>query len=193
VILLTGFLDVLFRALAFVGLALSTGGIAFYYVALRPARAPDESVRRAASLIYAGALTVAVSQVLVLLTAVAAVSDESGWPIAEFLHIGFARAGLLHSAAALAGVVLPLRRRPQHSLWPAAAVTAAAMLVISAWLTHGSSRLVNANPLMAVTVIHLMAAVVWIGGLMHLHSSEVLSRGTDRGCGTGRRGAVSGP
>lgn len=170
-ILLAGFLDVVFRALVFIGLALSIGGVAFYYFVLSPTRASDSSVRRSASLIAAGALIVAAAQILALLNAVAALAEQSAWPVGLFLKTQFARAGLLHSAAAmlLAGAALFLRGCPGRGrMWVVAALIGALTVLISAWLTHGASRLEHAPALMTVTSVHKLAAAVWIGGLMHL-------------------------
>ncbi len=175
-ILLSGFLDVLFRAFVFVGLALSIGGVAFYYLVLRPlrmnCRVAEIASRRSASLVVFGAFLVAASQLLTLIVAVWALAGQTGgWPLHAFLATNFARAGTIHAALALClgFIALGLRRRPSSPvIWGAAAVLATLVMVSGAWLTHGASRLQNAAPLMSVTVIHQFAAAVWIGGVIHL-------------------------
>lgn len=171
-ILLSGFLDVLFRAFIFIGLALSIGGIAFYYVVLRPNDAKPEMLRRAALIMAIGAFTIAASQVLTLITALASLASQSNiWPVGVFLRTGFVHSGLIHAgfAFALGFAALSIRRQPLSSwLWAVAALLGGLVLTAGAWLTHGASRLDNSAALMSVTVIHQLFAAVWIGGLVHL-------------------------
>lgn len=173
-ILLAGFLDVLFRAFVFIGLALSVGGIAFYYLVLRPNAVDHTSLKRTAAIVAIGGFVVAASQALTLVVAAAALADQmSHWPLAELLRTGFARVGLIHASLALilGLVALRLQGRAQSAgLWATVAAIGALVLVSGAWLTHGASRLANAAPLMTVTVIHQLAAAVWIGGMVHLTS-----------------------
>lgn len=184
-ILLSGFLDVAFRALVFVGLALGIGGIVFRYFVLKPSHAEEQSSRRTATLIAVGALIVAASQLLALLTSVATLaSGARGWCIAAFASTTFARAGIVHAALALClGLVaLRLRRGPTSEAdWTAAAVLGAMVLVAGAWLTHGASRLELAGALMTVTVVHQLAAAIWVGGTMHLVAQWRLLRGSPGG------------
>lgn len=184
-ILLSGFLDVLFRAIVFIGLSLSVGGIIFYFLVFQPSKTESSSIndlsKRIASLVTVGAFTVVVFQLLVLVVAASAVVDNDGnLFISRFLSTDFARAGLIHSGLALGlGIVgLRLRRRSQSMfLWGLAALFAVLMMSSGAWLTHGASRLHHARSLMLVTVIHQLAAVTWIGGLMHLVSQwQILGR-----------------
>lgn len=175
-ILLSGFLDTLFRALIFVGQALCVGGAVFYYAVLRPLsiRGPanDASSRRVALLISIGAFTVAVSQFIIVLVAASALANESGqWPIQALLTTSFARSGMIRIALALClgFVAVRLVRRPISPIvWGSVTLIAILTLISGAWLTHGASRLNNAAMLMSVTVIHQFAAAVWIGGVINL-------------------------
>ena len=111
--LLAGLLDVLFRAFAFVGLALAVGGILFRYLVLRPvthalsldsSATAAASVRRTASLTAAGALLVAIFYALVLVVAPWSLAEESGdWPGVQALAPARARKGR-HGA-----ILLPFR------------------------------------------------------------------------------------
>jgi putative copper resistance protein D len=172
VILLSGFLDVFFRGLIFIGLALGVGGVVFYYFVLRPSQAGEACLRRTASLIALGALIVAVSQISALAVSLSALADEAGrWPFAAFLSTGYARVGILHAIVAISFLLaaLRLRRHPESTaLWAGTALLGALMLMIGAWLTHGASRLEDSAALMSVTVIHQLAAAAWIGGTIHL-------------------------
>lgn len=174
-ILLSSFLEVLFRAFIFIGLALSVGGIVFYYVVLRPMDADDltnATRRRTILLIGIGAFLVAISQFLTLVITPWALADAAGhWPLAAFLTTGFAKVGILYTALGfcLGCVVIYLWHHPKSSVtWLVAAFVAVMITVSGAWFTHGASRIENAAALMTVTVIHQLAAVVWIGGTMHL-------------------------
>ena len=182
-ILLAGYFDVMFRALIFIGLALSVGGVIFYYFVLRPSegeRTLRHAERRCASLVAFGAFLVAISQFLTLVVTAAALADPSGqWPVADLLGTGFARAGMVHTGFAfcLGFAALRLRGRTESRLaWALTSVFAVAVVVSGAWLTHGASRLENAPMLMAVSVIHQLAAAAWIGGLVHLTAQWRLLR-----------------
>lgn len=175
-ILLAGYLDVLSRALVFIGLALSVGGLVFRYLVLRPTVESSElgetAQRRTVTLIVCGAFLVAGAQALSLFSAVASLSEAAGyWPFAAFFSTGFAVAGVIRVGFGLGFAVAALRLRNRiasRSAWAVTSAFAAAVMVSGAWLTHGASRLDYAYSLMAVTVIHELAAVTWIGGLVHL-------------------------
>lgn len=167
-ILLAGFLDVLFRAFVFIGLALSIGGIVFHYLVLKPAAVDDAAQRRTASLIAVGAFAVALFQAAAVIVTAAALGR---WSLAEFVTTHFARAGIVHAAFGLllCCMAIYLRRRVgSAAAWSLAGSAAAMVLASGAWLVHGASRLDNTSALMAVTVIHQLAAAAWIGGLLHL-------------------------
>lgn len=93
------------------------------------------------------------------------------WPVSQFLATGFARAGLVHAGLALfsAFLTIGILRRPDSLLGWIIVTTAAFFLIVSgAWLVHGVSRLENAAPLMAVTVLHQFGAALWVGGVINL-------------------------
>jgi copper resistance protein D len=188
-ILLAGYLDVLFRAIIFIGLACSVGGLVFHYLVL--ARLPDRgevptgSASRNIALIAFGSFTAGVAQLLALIVAPWALADENGvWPLADFLGTGFATTGILTIiCSVLLGVTaLQLRGRSGSSrIWGVASCCAVAELVSGAWLTHGASRLEHATPLMTLTVLHQFASLVWIGGTIHLVAQWRLFRRTGQG------------
>jgi copper resistance protein D len=182
VILLAGFLDVVFKALALVGLAAAAGGIAFALAVLLPLRGslPAAALRDAATGVAAGAAAIAVFQVARLVLAPWALADEQGaWPLAEFLGTGFARASLLQAAlaAAVAGAALRLRRRAgSRRGWTALALLAGGLVASGAWLVHAVSRVDHRAALMAFTVLHQLAAASWVGGLLHLVALRLRGR-----------------
>ena len=188
--LLAGLLDVLFRAFAFVGLALAVGGILFRYLVLRPAThalsldssaTAAASVRRSASLTAAGALLVAVFYTLVLVVAPWSLAEESGdWPLAAFLSTGFARAAMLHAVLAfgLALAALWARARPHsNAAWFVSAALAALTMASGGPISHAASRLTDPFLLMAVTILHQLPSAAWVGGTVHLAAQERLLRG----------------
>ena len=179
-ILLSGLLDVVFRALVFIGLALSVGGIVFHYLVLRPSGAGEALLKKTASLSALGAFMVAVFQILIPATAAVALEERPRWSsIVTLLQTDFAIASLICSGLAviLGFILLRLRRRPGDAkLWAIAASLAVIIEVDRAWLTHGASRLEYTASLMATTVIHQLAAAVWVGGLIHLSSQWRLLR-----------------
>jgi putative copper resistance protein D len=180
VILLAGLLDVFFRALSFIGLALAVGGVAFEALILRPAAGraspspatTDSALRRAATLAFAGALLVTLCQAGALIVAPWALADDTGqWPLAAFLSTTFARAGIRHAATALllALSAIAIKCRP-HAAAPRLAALLLALLTLATGgpLTHGASRLTDRLLLMSVTVLHQLPCVVWVGGTLHL-------------------------
>ena len=182
---LAGFLDVLLRGLGAVGLSAAVGGLVYVRLVLRPAPGAAGLAAaargRALTLIAAGALVVAGTTALLLLVVHPwALADEAGrWPLAEFLTTDFGLAGLGRSALALlllASVRL-LRRDPERRIrWAVAVGLGALLMANTAWLAHAVSRLHGRGPLMAVTVLHQLGAVVWVGGLIHLVGFAVLWR-----------------
>lgn len=184
-ILLAGFLDVLFRAFVLIGLTLSVGGIVFHYIVLKPSAVDNTAQRRNASLIALGAFALAAFQLsAVIVTASTLANTAGGWSLADFLGTHFARAGTIHAVFGLllGCASLYLRRRVSSAIaWAMAALLAALVLASGAWLVHGASRLENAPALMAVTMIHQLAASIWVGGLMHLAAQwRILVHSPDR-------------
>ena len=188
-ILLAGFLEVLFRALALIGLSLAVGGVFFTLAVLRPMADPAPFARAAAKrallLIVGGGVALALSQGVVLVVEPWALADEMGrWPLAQFLATRFARAGVIHAALgfflAAAGAVL-LKRPSSRRWWGVATVAALLLMMSGAWLVHAVSRLEGAATLMAVTVLHQLGAAVWIGGVAHLTSLWRLARRSPEG------------
>nr|WP_242395754.1 CopD family protein [Anaeromyxobacter sp. SG63] len=181
-ILLAGFLDVIFDAVTLAGLAGAAGGIAFAFAVLLPLRGPlpSSALRDAAAGVALGAATVAGFQGARLLLAPWSLADEQGaWPLGPFLETGFAHAGLLHAglAVAVAGAALRLRRRPgSRRGWTALALVAAALVASRAWLVHAVSRPDDRALLMTITDLHQLAAAVWVGGLAHLLALRLRGR-----------------
>ena len=179
---LAGFLDVLLRGFGMVGLSAAIGGLAYVLLVLRPAPAAEGFVAdaraRALTLIAMGAGVVAGTSALLLLVVHPwALADEMGrWPVAEFLTTGFGLAGLGRVTLALLLVaLLPwIRRAPTPGRWGVAVALGVLLMADAAGLAHAVSRLQGRGPLMVVTVLHQLGAVIWVGGLIHLVAFAVL-------------------
>jgi putative copper resistance protein D len=186
--LLAGYLSVVFHALVLIGMSAAVGGLIFLLAVLLPlantGSAVRLAIRRSLIVLVWGAALLALGQVLGLLMELWALADESGgWPVAAFFSTGFAHAGLLHLAFALAlalsGAWL-IKQPASRAAW-SAAITAAILLMASgAWLVHAVGRLEGTVPLMVMTVLHQLGAAVWVGGIIHLVS---LWRQTRNGAG----------
>ena len=182
---LAGFLDVLLRGFGTVGLASAVGGLAYLLLVLRPdpgagglaGAARDRAVR----LIEAGALLVAGTTALLLLVVHPwALADETGrWPLRDFLTTSFGLAGLGRVTLALLLVATVRGVRggaATRGRWALALGLGLLLMANAAWLAHAASRLHERAPLMAVTVLHQLGAVVWVGGLIHLVGFALLWR-----------------
>ncbi len=173
-VLLQGFLDVLFKALISLGLSLSVGGVAFALLVLRPLGAsnafPAEALRRTLAIVTVGAAVVAVSQLMILLIEPLAFADDPGsWPIAAFLQTVFAKAGMIRAffSICLGGGAIRLLRQPgSRPVWLMTGLAALLLAISGGWLVHAVSRLEDVVPLMISTVVHQTAAVLWVGGVI---------------------------
>ena len=182
---LAGFLDVLLRGFGTVGLAAAVGGLAYILLVLRPgpgAGGLGGAARdRAVGLIEAGGLLVAATTALLLLVVHPwALADATGrWPLREFLttHFGLAGLGRVTLALLLVAAVRGVRGgAPTRGRWALALGLGLLLMANAAWLAHAASRLHEREPLMVVTVLHQLGAVVWVGGLIHLVGFALLWR-----------------
>jgi copper resistance protein D len=182
---LAGFLDVLLRGFGTVGLAAAVGGLAYILLVLRPgpgAGGLGGAARdRAVGLIEAGGLLVAATTALLLLVVHPwALADATGrWPLREFLttHFGLAGLGRVTLALLLVAAVRGVRGgAATRGRWALALGLGLLLMANAAWLAHAASRLHEREPLMVVTVLHQLGAVVWVGGLIHLVGFALLWR-----------------
>lgn len=174
--LLAGFLSVVFHALVLIGMSVAVGGLIFLLVVLLPLVKSNSdahnAIRRSLLILVWGSALLAVAQTLGLLMEPWALADDSGaWPMAAFFSTGFAQAGLVHVAFAVAlfSSGLWLIKQPASRVAWSAAIAAALLLMASgAWLVHAVGRLEGTVPLMVMTVLHQLGAAVWVGGIIHL-------------------------
>ncbi len=188
-ILLAGFLEVLFKALVLIGLASAVGGVVFCLAVVRPLARDDrhgtQCLKPSLVLIACGGALIALAHGLVLLMEPWAMADETGrWPLSQFLATQFARASMLQALLGLGllvGSFWLLRKPASRSGWAAMTATMVLLLGSGAWLVHAVSQLEHVVPLMAVTVIHQCGAAVWAGGVLHLTVLRGYLRGSPEG------------
>ena len=167
------FIDVLLRGAGLSGQALALGGVAFVILVLRGGVVDDDRpslVARALRLTALGAGVLAVTQILAITLELDALAGDGPWPVQAALSTVYFQASLgrLLACTWLGVAALSLARHPRGdggwALGAAAAVTAATAAMVS----HAIAQLHSRGPLVALTVVHQVAAVVWVGGLVHL-------------------------
>jgi putative copper resistance protein D len=170
------FAAVLLSGIALIGLALALGGAAFAQVVLARETArsvePASPPARSLALVAIGAVTLAAARLAALFLLPLSFADDARQsPLRALFATGYAHATIAQASAAavLAGIALSLRGRsatPRRRIqMPAAALL---VLVCGAWLTHASSRVEGAGPLMAMTLLHQLGAALWVGGIAQL-------------------------
>lgn len=171
---LAEFTDGLLRGTLLVALAVVVGAVPWGLVVLRATRrAPDDpGTRRAAGLVVGFALVLAVVQATLLalktMVLTANVGPEAFAAFARTLQFqgGAARVVV---ALAIVAIGLWLRARPDDARrWMALAAADVALLAAGSAVVHAAGRLEHRAPLMALTVLHQAAGVVWVGGLVQL-------------------------
>jgi putative copper resistance protein D len=179
---MAGFLDVVFRGLALCGQATAIGGVLFAVVVLRPAarRRPALGPRlgRCLLLIVAGAVVVAVAQILSLGAQLGALADERGWPWRDIAATSYFEASLARIAvcAGIVAVAWRIRRHPSRGGWITLLALAALLGAASALTSHAAGRVEQRGVLLSLDFLHQIAAAAWVGGLIHL-TAAVAGRG----------------
>ncbi|HMM75909.1 MAG TPA: CopD family protein [Gammaproteobacteria bacterium] len=171
---LASYLNVLLHALALVGLAASMGCIVFVLGVLRPAVAATATpyelrVLRVAQ--WAAVLAIAAFAGVLLVGPWALAGDDGHWPFGDYLDTSFAHASLVRLVLLIgyAGLLAWLRGRPASATrWRLTLSSMLATIVSGAWAVHAVSRLEHVVPLMVSTILHQLAAVVWLGGAIGL-------------------------
>jgi putative copper resistance protein D len=171
-----GFLDVLLRGLILAAHAVAVGGVCFSLLVLRPfgSRPISDPVTRGRSLrlIALGAIVLAIGQSLALASELYVLLLDAVWPLLAAVETLYVQVSLVRIvvAVALAVCALRLRRDPaeRRGLWTALALLAAALVAAAPWTSHAAARLESRGPLLALDGAHQVAAMVWVGGLVHL-------------------------
>lgn len=169
-------------------LALSTtlGGVVWALAVLQAWRRPadDPALRCAVAILAAGSLALATCQAVVIgLKALVLAEYVGGEALPRYAATLQFRAGVARLALALGLAVVArwLWAAPNAAARWAVAVGLATLLVASgAWLVHAVGRLDDQARLMVLTVLHQVAAAVWIGGLLQLGALWWLGRSDPR-------------
>ena len=171
---LAGYLSVLLHALALLGMAASVGGLLFCVLVLNPlaTQGASAALARVLRVGRVGVWSMLACQLGVLLLAPWGLAeDNNSWPFREYLETGFAQASCwrLLLGLGLAALLHWLAAAPaQAARWQAAVAGSLVYVVSGAWVVHAVSRLEEAEVLMVATVVHQLAAVVWVGSVMAL-------------------------
>jgi putative copper resistance protein D len=176
------FADGILGGTLLVALSVTLGGVVFAWLVVPGGNGDAErSVRvRCAGLVALSAAALALCQLAVLGLKTLLLADWLGPDaFARLLDTPPARAGIARAAlsAALTVAAVALRRRPDAPGRLAIAGVLAGMVAVSgAWLVHAAGRLEHRSMLMALTVLHQVAAALWVGGLVHLGATWRLAR-----------------
>lgn len=170
------FVSGLLDGLGLVALAITIGGIGYSLVILRiwDGGLPHQEQLniRACSFTLWGALALGGIRLLQLLLKPWALADATGlWALEPFMQTHVFRLSVISLGLAWL-LAFQLRRiRNAHEgrgIWLGILLTLAAFLVNEAGLSHASSRLEEGTFLMTVTMLHLLGATTWSGGVAHL-------------------------
>jgi putative copper resistance protein D len=127
--------------------------------------------RRLWGLVAAGAFALALAQTLSLLLTAGSLDISPDSLLARLAATQYFQATVARVLAAvvLGAVAVAGRGASPPSRWSVLALWGTVALVIStAWTSHGAARLVDRSTLLAMSAVHQLAASVWIGGLIHL-------------------------
>jgi len=171
------FLDSLIGGIDLNFYSMTVGSLVWGTFVLMPWKHADQFnhqlINLATRLAFVGALALVVSQLskiglkIWLMTA-----TLEYWPFPAFAQTVQFQAGLVRAGAALllAFYIRYYLIRNHHSLrhWLGGLLLALPMIISSAWLVHGASRLQDREILMVLTVFHQVAAAIWIGSIFQL-------------------------
>lgn len=173
---IANFLDDFMGGLILISLALLVGSLVWAAFILRIGRAAarvDAAIAaRCADLLRTGAFALAVFQSLKLLTKGVVLASSLGeLPLDAYVATVQFRAGVARIVlATLVWIVARrLARDPFHrGRWALAAALVVPLAIAGAWLVHGVGRFEDRAFLMSLTVLHQLAAAIWVGGVVQL-------------------------
>ncbi|MEI7465044.1 MAG: CopD family protein [Burkholderiales bacterium] len=173
---IANFIDALMGGFQLVGLAMLVGGIVWAMSVLRVGAAassgPAGTLRLAARVLRWGALLLAGAQALKIVTKGLVIAAALGsLPLADYAAtVQFEAGGLrLLLALAAAAAAVWIAAAPQSLLrWRIGGAIAAAVVISGGWLVHAVGRFEERVLLMQLTVLHQLAAAVWVGGVVQL-------------------------
>jgi copper transport protein len=178
------------RGIAFAGLAVFLGGLAFCLVIWPGAR----GTRRARILLGAGWIGLVIGTIATLLLQgaamtgrpVSALSDLSLSGVTMKSRLGPALLVRLGIAVLLAGLAIVALRRSERRTWLLVAVSAGAVGLVGTWTwaDHSRTGIQQALAVPAAT-LHLLAMALWLGGLALLVATAVRAPADEDGTWAG--------
>ena len=171
------FFDGVLGGAILVALAVALAGPVFALLVVPSDMGPytDRMRARAARLLAIASVLLAAFQVVVLGLKQVVLAADLGtvafdrFPETLQYRAGIARAGCAVLLAATGAWAL---RRPRSgAAWSAVIAVATATAVSGAWLAHAAGRVDGRAALMTLTILHQVAASLWVGGLVHLGST----------------------
>ena len=170
------FISGLLDGVALIALAVAIGGAAYALMVLRVLKEDNPLNKKISSSIlrasFWGTVAFGLFRLTQLILKPWALADVTGvWAMDLFL-----KTQVFQSTAASVVLIFGLaflfslvRRQPNNlTLWTWTMVLISAFMINEAWLSHGASRLESRGGLMFVTMVHLLGASVWAGGVFHL-------------------------
>lgn len=170
---LAEFLDILLHGLELITLGVVVGGAVVTLAVLQPWQPLTImgriGLQRSAHLIMVVGGIFITTHIFRLALQFSALGDG---PMAQFLATDFARAGIIRIIAILGIIAVSwfwLSRRPTSLTgWIVLALLAGWVVVAGAWWVQGAGRGDGQGALVAIIVLHQLAAVVWVGATLHL-------------------------
>ena len=169
---ISGMLD----GLGLIAMALAVGGVVYVLAVIQIPWEDSPILRRhagqALGIASVAAAVLTVFRIAQLLIKPLALAEEPGqWDLQTFAQTQVFRSGLVGIGLllGLAAALAWLRRDPVASIrWTPVLALTGGFLINEAWLSHAVSRVEGAEWLMALTVVHMIGATVWAGGITHL-------------------------
>lgn len=173
---IANFIDDLMGGFQLLGLAMLVGSIVWALCVLRVASAAQcasvHALTLAARVLRGGALLLAGAQALKIATKGLVLAATLGTlPLADYAATVQFEAGTVRLLLALVAAVAAgwIAAAPQSlPRWRLGAAIAAAVVICGGWLVHAVGRFEARALLMQLTVLHQLAAAVWVGGVVQL-------------------------
>ena len=171
------FLDSLIGGFDLICFCLLVGGLFWGTFILQPWHNPQkysaDLLTNTVALIYKGGFYLAGAQVFKIVLKIWLMTALlNRWPFPEFAETTQFIGGLIRTAFILALSAYCyyfLRPNPaSQKAWVRAIFVALPMLISGAWLVHAAGRFENTWQLMGLTVLHQVAAAIWIGCIFQL-------------------------
>ena len=165
-----GYLSIILHGLVIVGQSMAIGSVLFLLLLARPFEhrlaEGSEIVRRTARFGAWSAIFLIGCEALALFLQLAVLQTTLDLPVIDLIPANFAIAGFVKIAAASILALLLFRsvasnRRADGALAGLVAVILAAAVMT----THAAARLADSPLLMAASLLHMLGAAIWIGGI----------------------------